>query len=67
LILWLAVIFLSFGLLAPSNKTVIVTMLIVALSVSSAIFLILELDQPFQGLITISSEPIRNVLNNLGR
>jgi hypothetical protein len=66
-IVWLAVIFLSFGLLAPSNKTVIVTMLIVALSVSSAIFLILELDQPFQGLITISSEPIRNVLNNLGR
>ncbi|HXQ35042.1 MAG TPA: hypothetical protein VN843_13595 [Anaerolineales bacterium] len=67
LILWLAVIFLSFGLLAPSNKTVIVTMLIVALSVSSAIFLILELDQPFQGLIRISSEPMRNVLNNLGR
>jgi len=64
---WLALIFLSFGLLAPSNKTVIVTMLVVALSVSSAIFLILELDQPFQGLITLSSEPIRNVLNNLGR
>lgn len=66
-IVWLAVIFVSFGLLAPSNKMVIITLLVVALSVSSAIFLILELDQPFQGLIRISSEPMRNVLNNLGR
>jgi hypothetical protein len=65
-ILWLAIIFLSFGLFAPSNKTVITTMLIVALSVSSAIFLILELDRPFDGVIQISSEPMRNVLKHMG-
>lgn len=66
-VLWLAIIFLSFGLFAPTNKTVIATMLIVALSVSSALFLILELDRPFDGLIQISSAPMRNVLSNLGR
>lgn len=65
-IVWLSTIFLSFSLFAPSNKVVIVTMLVVALSVSSAIFLILELDRPFDGLIQISSVPIRNLLGTLG-
>ena len=66
-ILWLAIIFLSFGLFAPANKTVLATMLIVALSVSSALFLMLELDRPFDGVIQISSAPLRNVLSQLGR
>ncbi len=63
---WLAIIFLSFGLFAPSNKTVIATMMIVALLVSSALFLILELDQPFDGIIQISNEPLRSALRQLG-
>jgi hypothetical protein len=66
-VLWLAIIFLSFGLFAPANKTVVVTMFIVALTVSSALFLILELDRPFNGVIAVSSEPMRNVLSHLGR
>lgn len=66
-IVWLSTIFLSFSLFAPTNKVVIVTMLIVALSVSSAIFLILELDRPFDGLIQISSAPLRNLLGHLGQ
>ena len=65
-VLWLAAIFLSFGLFAPPNKTVIATMLIVALSVSSALFLMLELDRPFDGVIQISNAPMRNVLSQLG-
>ncbi len=65
-IVWLSIIFLSFSLFAPSNKVVIVTMLVVALSVSSAIFLILELDRPFDGVIQISSAPMRNLLGHLG-
>ncbi len=66
-VLWLAVIFLSFGLFAPANKTVVATLFIVALTVSSALFLILELDRPFNGVIMVSSEPMRNVLSHLGR
>lgn len=48
---WLAIIFVSFGLFAPSNGTVIAALMIAALSVSCAIFLILELDRLFDGLI----------------
>jgi hypothetical protein len=64
-IAWLAIIFGSVGVFAPSNSTVVVALLLAALSVSGAILLILELDQPFAGLIQISSEPMRNILHHL--
>jgi len=67
LIFWLAVIFASFGLFAPRNATVIVTLAICALSVSGAIFLILEMDQPFDGLLKLSDAPLRTALAQLGR
>lgn len=66
-IVWLSLTFLSFSLFAPSNRIIVITMLIVALSVSSAIFLIMELDRPFDGLIQISSTPMSNLLDHLGR
>ncbi len=66
-VFWLAIIFVSFGLFAPPNATVIATLLICALSVSGAIFLILELDHPFDGLIQISSTPMRVALQQLGQ
>jgi hypothetical protein len=64
---WLTLLFASFSLFASPNATVIITLLICALAVSSALFLILELDRPLDGLIQISSEPIRNVLSHLGQ
>lgn len=66
-VVWLAIIFLSFGLFAPTNRTVVTTMIIVSLLVSSALFLILELDRPFDGVIQVSRTPMRNVIANLGR
>ena len=63
---WLVVLFASFGLFAPRNATVLAALLISALSVSGAIFLILELDQPFEGLIQISDAPLRAALAHLG-
>jgi len=67
LILWLSVLFSSFGLFAPRNSTVIATMLLCALSVSTAIFLILELELPFGGIVQVSSAPLRNALANLSQ
>src|SRR3984957_12842079 len=67
LIFWVTVIFLSFGLFAPHNATVVVTLFLCALSVSGAIFLIMELDRPFGGLIQISSAPLRNALASVGK
>ncbi len=65
LIFWVTIIFLSFGLFAPPNGTLIAALFLCALSVSGAIFLILELDQPFGGLIRISDAPLRNAVARL--
>ena len=67
LIFWVTVIFLSFGLFAPHNATVIATLFLCALSVSGAIFLIMELDRPFGGIIQISSAPLRNAIDNIDK
>ena len=67
LVFWLSVIFASFGLFAPRNATILIALLIGALSVSGAIFLILELDQPFRGLMQISDASLRNALAQLGQ
>jgi hypothetical protein len=64
---WLALLLASFSLYAPRNGTVFITLVICALAVSSAIFLILELDQPFQGILQIPSTPMRMALEQLGR
>jgi hypothetical protein len=64
---WLVVLFASFGLFAPRNATVLAALLISALSVAGAIFLILELDQPFEGLIQISDAPLRAAYDQLGQ
>ena len=66
-VFWLAVLFVSFGLFAPPNATVVTTLLLSALSVSGAIFLILELAHPYQGFIQISSTPLRSALALLGQ
>jgi len=67
LIFWLALIFTGFGLFGPTNPTVVGILVACALSVAAAIFLILELDRPFQGIMQISGAPLRNALNHLGR
>jgi hypothetical protein len=67
LVFWLAIVFTSFGLFAPTNPTVIATLFLCALSVSAAIFLILEMYTPFEGLIQISNAPLRNALAHLGQ
>jgi hypothetical protein len=59
-------LFLGFGLFARINTTVIVAFLTGALSVSSASFLILELNQPYTGLMRISDAPLRNALAEIG-
>jgi len=67
LVLWLTIIFVSFGLFAPTNLTVVTTLLISALAVSGAVLLILEMYSPYTGLIHISSAPLRAALSYLGQ
>jgi hypothetical protein len=67
LIFWISVLFLGFGLYARSNMTVIVTLTVGAISVAGAVFLILELSQPYSGLIKLSDAPVRRALASMDR
>lgn len=67
LVFWLCIIFASFGLFAPRNATVIAVLGVCALSVACAIFLIIELDRSFEGLLQVSGAPMRTALAQLGR
>jgi Protein of unknown function (DUF4239) len=67
LVFWLTAIFISFGLFAPRNATVVASLFVAGLSVSGAILLILEMYAPFGGLIEISSAPLRDTLTRLGQ
>jgi len=64
---WLAVLFASFGLFAPQNKLALASLFICAASVAGAMLLIVDLDQPFDGLIQVSSAPLQDALSKLGR
>ena len=66
-VFWLTIIFASFGLLALRNSTVVVVFFLASLSVAGSIFLILEMDQPFEGLMRLSSAPLRYALARLGQ
>jgi hypothetical protein len=63
---WLTVLFVSLGIFAPRTITAITTLFVCAISVSGAIFLILELHSPLGGLIRIPSDPLRNAIQYLG-
>ena len=59
---WLLIIFLCFGLIAPRNALSLVTIMLGALSIASAVLVILDLDTPFTGPIMIGSQPMRDAL-----
>lgn len=67
MVCWITLILGSFSLFTRPNVFVLVSLIVCALAVSSAIFLILGLDQPFGGIIQISSAPMRDALEQLGR
>ena len=67
LVFWLTIIFIGWGIFAPRNATVVATWFVSALSVSGAIYLILEMYTPYAGLILVSSDPLRAALAHLGQ
>ncbi len=67
LLFWLTMLYMSFGLFAPRNATVLTVMFIGALSLATAMFLIVEMNHPMGGAIKVSSGPMRKALEHLGR
>jgi hypothetical protein len=62
LVFWLFILFVSFSLFSPLSPTALVALVVIALSASAALFLILEMYQPFSGIMQIDSEPLRRAL-----
>lgn len=66
LIFWLTLLFVSFGLFAPRNGMVIAALIVSACSMAAAIFLVLEMNSPLDGLMKVSSAPLRKALEFMG-
>ena len=64
---WLTITFSSFGLFAPRNATVLVVLFVCALSGASAVFRVLELGGPFDGLLRVSAVPLRHAHAHLNQ
>lgn len=62
LVFWLMAIFFSLGLIAPPNAAALTALFMAAVSMTGAILLTLELDQPYGGLIQFSTEPLKLAL-----
>jgi hypothetical protein len=67
LMFWICMLFVGFGLFARFNATVTVALLIGAVSVAGAIFLILELSEPYHGFMRIADTPLRDALALIGK
>jgi hypothetical protein len=65
LVFWLMLIFAGLGLFAPRNALVISVLLLSAIALAGAVFLLTEFDDPFKGVITVSGEPLLNALHVL--
>ena len=66
-VFWLAAIFANFALFAPPNISVTAALFVAALSVAGSVFMIVEMDQPYSGLVKVSSTPLQIALAELGR
>jgi len=67
LVFWLTIIFASFGVFAPRNAMVLIVFFVCALSVSLAVFLVLEMGSPFDGLLKVSADPLRYAYTHLNQ
>jgi hypothetical protein len=65
LIFWLVVVFASYSLFVEPGRIVIVALLVFALSISSALFLVADLSQPFVGLMQLPKEQLGQTLGPL--
>jgi hypothetical protein len=66
LVFWLTALFVGIGLFASRNLILVAALCICALTVSTAIFLVLDMDQPLAGFMKLSSEPLRNAIAVIG-
>lgn len=66
LVFWFCVTFCGIGIFAPRNGTTLVGLALCAIAISGAIYLIVAMYSPFQGLIQIPSTALRDTISRLG-
>jgi hypothetical protein len=66
-VVWLTILFASFGLFAPRNGSVVTALGVAAFGLAGAIFMIMEVDQPYDGLVRIPSTSLTIALDQLGK
>jgi hypothetical protein len=67
LVAWIVLIFVAFGYNAPRNATVVSAFFICAVALSACLFIIVEMDSPFDGVITVSSHAMRDALAHMSQ
>jgi hypothetical protein len=66
-VFWLSLLFASFGLFAPRNLMSVLTLVLCAIAVSGGVEMILELEQPFAGVLHISPLPMHRTVDSLNQ
>ncbi|WP_245480357.1 DUF4239 domain-containing protein [Neorhizobium sp. NCHU2750] len=62
LVAWLILIFASFGYRAPKNTVIFIVFNVASLLMATSIYLVLDMDSPFTGLVQISDAPLHRAL-----
>jgi hypothetical protein len=65
LLFWFFILFASLGAFWARNLTVVLTIFVCSVSVASAMFLIADMDQPFEGLIQVSPGTLNDALTQM--
>jgi hypothetical protein len=64
-VFWLVTVYFSFGVLTPRDGVLMAGLFLSALSLAAAVYLVIELDTPYQGLVSISSKPLQSAIHHL--
>jgi hypothetical protein len=67
LVFWLVNLFACLGLTSPPDALTAIVIALSAISVTAAVFVILDLDLPYGGLFGIPSTSMRNALSDMAR
>src|SRR5690349_9799338 len=64
---WLTLMFASFAYLAPRNALVVVSLCLAAFLVSAAVFIIIDMDDPYSGPVYVSFAPLERAIHEMQR
>ena len=64
---WATILFCGFGLMSKGHTMSLVCVVVGAVAVGSAVYMILDLSSPYSGLFRASSEPLEQVLAVMGK